>query len=498
MNQTPRLSARVKLAYGIGLAAEGIKNNAFNAFLLFFYQQLVGLDPALCGLALFLSLCADAVLDPVIGNLSDGVRSRLGRRHPFMYAAILPLTLCYVMVFLPPTEASQASQFAWLLTFSVGTRVAMAFFVIPHQSLVPELTQDSGERASLTSLRVVFAWIFGLINGLVAYTVFLKGTPEQPQGLLRAEGYPPYAYFGATLMFLAMLVSALGTQGAARERGLRGNEVHTPLRELPKAMRRALQGSSYRAVVIAGLFLFVGFGMAENLNNYVNTFFWGFTSEQIGGFIVVIFVASLVVLATARTLLTKYGSRRVGMGCAVVATTVGPSVISARLVGLMPDIGDPSLFLLLSIATFFIYAALMMSMTVIGKMIADVTDEHELRTGARQEGLLFSASMFLTKAASGLGTLASGIIIKAAQFPENATLATVDPGSVRNLGIGAALGGVVFGVFTLYFYSRFTLSHERHAEIVRELWQRRAGHAGPVAAEIAAPLTYAPSASPEA
>jgi Na+/melibiose symporter-like transporter len=112
-------------------------------------------------------------------------------------------------------------------------------------------------------------------------------------------------------------------------------------------------------------------------------------------------------------------------------------------------------------------------MTVIGKMIADVTDEYELLTGSRQEGLLFSANMFLTKAASGLGTLVSGILIRVAQFPDNATLTGVDPSSVRNLGLGGALGGVVFGVVTFYFYSRFRLSQERHAEIVRELAARR-------------------------
>jgi Na+/melibiose symporter-like transporter len=115
----------------------------------------------------------------------------------------------------------------------------------------------------------------------------------------------------------------------------------------------------------------------------------------------------------------------------------------------------------------------MLSMTVVGKKIADVTDEFELITGARQEGLLFSASMFLTKAASGLGTLASGIIVKVVQFPENAALGSIDPGAVRNLGLGAALGGVFFGGVTYFFYSRFQLSHERHAEIVAELTRRR-------------------------
>jgi glycoside/pentoside/hexuronide:cation symporter, GPH family len=473
MQSTEPLGTGVKLAYGVGLAAEGIKNNAFNLFLLFFYQQLVGLDPALCGLALFASLCVDAVLDPVIGAWSDSLHSRLGRRHPFMYASILPMALAYVLVFMPPAGMGQSGKFFWLLLFSVATRVAMALFVIPQLALVPELSSDASERASLTSLRVVFAWIFGLVNSFVGYTVFLKSTPEHAQGLLNPAGYPALAIFGATVMLFTMLVCALGTQRAARERAGVAPGEHIPLAELPRQVLRALKSPSYRAAVCAGLMLYVGFGMAENLNNYMNTFFWGFTSKQIGGFVIVIFLASLATLALARPLLMRIGSRALGRACAIVGATVGPLLIALRLSGLMPAIGDPKLYLTLCCGAFLIYGAWMLSMTVVGKMIADVSDEHELSTGARQEGLLFSASMLLSKAASGIGTLVSGIIIKICHFPDKTSLETVDPAVVSNLGLGTAIGSIGFGLLTFFFYSRFQLSHEQHVAIVQKLRQRR-------------------------
>lgn len=471
--QSAKLGLGVKFSYGVGLAAEGIKQNAFSVFLLFFYQQLIGLDPALCGLALFVSLCADAVLDPVIGAWSDGLRSRFGRRHPFMYASIVPMSVSYLLVFNPPAGLDQAGKFFWLLTFSVATRVSMALFVIPHQSLVPELSSDSGERASLTGFRVVFAWMFGLLNSFLGYAVFMKSTPEFPQGLLNAKAYGPFAIVGAILMFVSMSSSALLTQRAAIARSHAIGEVHMPVRELPRAMRHALKSDSYRAVVIAGLLLFCGFGMQEALNNYMNMFFWGFTSQQIGGFVIVILLASLFVLGSARPFLVRFGSRKVGMGCAVIMMTVNPLMVVLRMLGMMPDMGSTTLFVILCISAFIGYAGVIMSMTVIGKMIADVTDEHELATGARQEGLLFSASIFMQKAASGIGTLVSGILIKAAQFPESADASKVDPRVVLNLGIGAALGGVLFGGLIYYFYSRFQLNQTRHAAIVAELSRRR-------------------------
>jgi GPH family glycoside/pentoside/hexuronide:cation symporter len=82
----------------------------------------------------------------------------------------------------------------------------MTLFVVPHQTLVAELTSDADERTTLQSLRTVFAWIFGLVNAALAYVVFLAA------GLDKAAGYLPFAIFGATVMLVSTLVSARGTQ----------------------------------------------------------------------------------------------------------------------------------------------------------------------------------------------------------------------------------------------------------------------------------------------
>jgi GPH family glycoside/pentoside/hexuronide:cation symporter len=112
-------------------------------------------------------------------------------------------------------------------------------------------------------------------------------------------------------------------------------------------------------------------------------------------------------------------------------------------------------------------------------MIADVSDQYELETNTRQEGMLFSASMFLTKAASGLGTFVSGLIIKAAHFPEGATLKTVSASAITQLGVGSAIGTLLLGSSAVYFFGRFNLRREDHEHIVSELIKRR-NHQGGV------------------
>ena len=100
------LSWRVRLTYGAGQLPEGVKTAAFGFFLLFYYNQVLGLPGTLSGAALMIALLFDAVTDPLAGSLSDATRSRYGRRHPWMVAAALPLGLATFALFSPPDGLS--------------------------------------------------------------------------------------------------------------------------------------------------------------------------------------------------------------------------------------------------------------------------------------------------------------------------------------------------------------------------------------------------------
>ena len=88
-----KLSFRNKLAYGFGSVSFGTVANGFDYFFLIFYSQILGVDAHLVGLALLIALIVDSLSDPIIGYLSDNTHSRWGRRHPFMYAAAIPVSL---------------------------------------------------------------------------------------------------------------------------------------------------------------------------------------------------------------------------------------------------------------------------------------------------------------------------------------------------------------------------------------------------------------------
>nr|WP_195908674.1 MFS transporter [Novosphingobium sp. Gsoil 351] len=93
-DRAPSLTLKLKVAFALGTAAESITFIAAT-FLMIYYNQVLGLPPGEVGAALSVGLFVNAVFDPLIGSWSDRTRSRLGRRHPFMFLAIVPIALSF-------------------------------------------------------------------------------------------------------------------------------------------------------------------------------------------------------------------------------------------------------------------------------------------------------------------------------------------------------------------------------------------------------------------
>ena len=181
-----RVGRSTKFAFGIGQMAEGIKNNAFSTFLLLYYNQVLGLSGTLSGLAIMIALCFDAITDPLAGSLSDGWRSRWGRRHPFMYASALPLGIAFYLLFAPPAGLTEFETFLWLTVFAVLTRGAMTLYHVPHLALGAELSDDYAERTSIVSYRMLFGVLGGALTILIGFSVFFTDQGGLP-GTLRRD-----------------------------------------------------------------------------------------------------------------------------------------------------------------------------------------------------------------------------------------------------------------------------------------------------------------------
>ena len=207
-NSKSNLSFGTKFFYGFGSISFGIKNNGFSYFVLFVYSIAFGLEPWMAGLALNLILVADAITDPMVGYYSDRLRSRWGRRHPFMYAAAIPVTLSYYYLWVPPDDLTQWQLFTYLLVCATIIRVFITFYEVPSVALGPELTDSYVDRTSLMSYRYFFGWFGGLTTYNLVWWVF---EDKYEGGRTNPELWAEYGLIAAILIFIGIIVTSLGT-----------------------------------------------------------------------------------------------------------------------------------------------------------------------------------------------------------------------------------------------------------------------------------------------
>jgi Na+/melibiose symporter-like transporter len=476
-NPVRRLTIGPMLAFGVGQAAEGIKNAAFNTFLLFFYQQVIGVPGVLTGLALGIALCFDAITDPIAGALSDKTQSRWGRRHPFMLAAALPLAFAFYFLFNPPDGLTELGYFLWLTTFAVLVRGALTFYYIPHLALGAEMARDYNQRSTLYALSTMFSLVGGALTGFIAYRVFFPTTPEYNPGLLNPEGYVGFGMTFGIAMSLAIVSCIVGTLKEIPH-------LRQPIRvqrfgvlSMFRDLRDVFRNPSFRALFFGLLFSTLVVSIEAVFSPYMGVHFWGFTTEKLSLVPLVVLVGllcSVGLVAPITRLLDKKRAVIIPAAIVIVNTNV---LIVLRLLDVpwFPDNNSP-LILPLVLLTWFITGLLApVVFATINSMFADIADEHEIETGERREGVIFSARSFVLKTTGAVGVFAGGMLLDFLAFPRGAAAGTVPEDVVWNLGLVQGPATSVLTMIGLLLYLGYRLDRTRHAEIMLELDRRRAG-----------------------
>ena len=286
------IQAKEKFFYSSGAIANGVKTDAFTFFLLFFYSNVIGLTPGLASLAIFIALLVDAFTDPLMGVISDRTNHRLGRRHPYFLIGMVPMTLSYFMLFSIQIswELPQHLLFAWLLTFTLLTRLGMTIFDVPHRSLGGEMSRSYTERTSIFAAREMQGWLGGLTNAMLAYTIFFKDTADFIPGTKNPEPWIYYGMTGAAIMCISVLITFFGTL-KYRHNPLDASASFN-LKLILNQILIALKNKSFLIFFFGYLFLAMSWGMGSSLQIYMNTYFWEFSSSILAAYILVYLLAT--------------------------------------------------------------------------------------------------------------------------------------------------------------------------------------------------------------
>lgn len=442
-----RLPMRLKLAHGLGSVTLGIKEAGLTTFFMIYYNQVLGFDPRLVSLVLIGAMLVDALVDPLIGRLSDATRTRMGRRLPWLYGAALPMAIAWMLLWVSPDIAAHTTL--GLVLNVVAVRVLVSACEIPSVSLVAELTRDYDERTALMRYRFLFGWLGGLAATALAYGYFLKSDDPAKSGLLDPSGYAAFGLFGAVLILVSTLGSALGQHRRILALPPLPTRTHGP--SMLAEIALALRNPAFVALASGALFVVTGYATTIASTNYVMLYVWRLTDAQLAwyplGLAVAVFGAFLTVGAAHR----RFGKRNTAIAAVLFSGTVAFLPYAARNLGWWPELGGwASMALLLAFLTVSLFG-LVVGHISCSSMVAEIVEAHEVDHGTRIEGVFFAGYLMTQKFGQALGIFLVGQLVayvglgervRPGDWPAStaATMAWIFAGTMVLISIMAAAG----------------------------------------------------------
>jgi Na+/melibiose symporter-like transporter len=469
-----RLTLKTKLAFGIGSAAEIIALYSVSSFALLFYNQILGVKAHWVGLAISVSLVLDGLTEPLVGSWSDRTRSKWGRRHPWMFAAPIPIALSLFAIFNPPAGLEPIHLAIWCGVSVSLLRQVMTFFHTPHLALGAELSPNYIERSKVMAYNSFFTWAGGASMTWIALSYFFPSTPEYPRGLLNPEPWTNFALTMSVTIVVVLFASAWFTRDRIPFMPPLSDDTKSfSMAEFFGDIMRAMRNINYVWLLVGYFFLSMMIGLKEGLRLYTGTFYWGFNSEDLRWYVIGSFVGYAAAFAFAARMHGRFDKKATLIWGAVAyaLTTAAPLVLG--LLGVLNQ-NTPNLLMILIGWSALSYGSL--SVLQIGAMsaLADVADENELRFGVRQEGILYSTRALAAKIDQAIGSALAGYVLLLIAFPEKAAPGAVAAGVLHNLALWDGVMAAIPGLIAAACYGRYRITRASYETTRAALVERRA------------------------
>jgi len=414
-----------KIAYGVGNLGQALFFNTVQTFLIFFYTDVVRLDPGLVGLAFAISYGVwNAINDPLVGVLSDRTRTRWGRRIPYI-ALGTPLTfILFVLIWSPPlggrplTNPSHVGIFFYFAIIIALFDLAYTAVSVTYTALFPEAFEDLKERTEVSIYRQVAAMI-GTALGL-AITPVIVGALSERFGDL--GGWTGAGVILGLVGGGAFGFSLLGSQ----ERKEASEEEALPL---TVAFKETCTNRSFLAFVGANLMICYIWSWLSAMVPFFTKYVIGAEEEQMSLIFVGMFVTSMAFYPLWRKIALRLGSKRtLALAVTLFVVFMLPVLFVANL---------PQAFVM----TLFVGAANSGITLVRDIVLSDVIDEDELHTGRRREGSYFGVNAFIKRLVMVLIGGSIGLVLGLSGY--DAELAAQPPSVALGIRLGMGLLPVV-------------------------------------------------------
>lgn len=440
-NAKKYMSFKEIAAYSLGLFGFQAIVGLLNSYQAEFDASILGADIAIVGILILVAKIISAVADPVVGNLVDRSKSKLGKFKSMIVYSLVPLLVFTAVVFVK-VPFKGFGLYAWIFVTYLIWSIAMTMGDVPSQGIASALTPDPTERTNVVSISntfkqigfsacVVIVPIVCLIIKGGSKVIVAKGETDTPMIAAEYLGTAILtAIFGCALFALIPLIN--------KERvKVESNEKTTA-----KDMLAALKDNKPLMLVIVSYFLGFGRQMAMGIQVQAANVLLG-SQNLVAVLGIVTAVGSMISMALCPVLIKKLDEKKAYILLSVYGFAA--SIFSFVIGHFWFRSPDNTALTVLFYASLFLIGLQFGAVTLMPMiMTADAVDYYEYETGKRMEGAAYSILTLTIKVCLALGTALGLVFVQFSGYAD--TLAQINAGTAT--GFTASTKDIIFFAYT--------------------------------------------------
>ena len=393
--ENQKLSVVEKVGFGAGDMAVNVMVAALFYFMSFFYTDIYGLDPVDMGILFLVARFVDAFTDPLMGVITDKVKTRWGQfRHWFLFLSV-PYGIAIVLLFTTP-DFDYNMKLLWAYLTYLFATLMFTGVAIPYISYIGVLTADPKERLSANGYRMFFAKI---ANVIIVFSVPLLASMWGGGDI--AHGYKLAMILVSTCGVALFLFCFFTT----RER-----ITHEPQTESILTQFKVLIKNDQWLLLCAACVLgTLGYAIRGSVAMYYAKYYLG-APDLAGTFTSAGIAASIVSMVASTWITQRYCKLKLFRWSQIAVLFISLIMFFA----VQP--GDIWLAFVLYIILSFVVD---LHAPVFWSAIAEAVDYGEIKDGVRASGLSFGGISFCQKAGGGLAGLAGGLLLAFFDYQPN-------------------------------------------------------------------------------
>ncbi len=464
METKKKLSVGEKFAYGIGAVGKDMVYMLSATYILYYYQDIMGVSAVAMGIILFIARIFDAFNDPIMGVLVAKTKTRWGKFRPWLFVGTLLNAVVLFLMFSAPPTLNGSGLVAYAATTYILWGVTYTMMDIPYWSMIPAFTESGKEREGLSALARSCAGVgSAIISIITVLSVSALGNLAGGANATEIERLG-YKYFALIIAILFVLFTTI-TCMTIKEK----SSVEMKQATVGEMFKSLVQNDQAMTMVIAIVMINTALYITSNLVIYFFKYDFSpasweanYTSfNTFGGAFQIL--AMMVLFPLFRrfmnTIKIFYVSFTMAMAGYVLLLIIAFS-------------GTANIYLLL-IPAFLIMSAIGMLNVIVTVFLANTVDYGELKNNRRDESVIFSMQTFVVKLASGIAALVASVVISVFHIQKDETaavLTAIDESSRMGLRLCMTIIPIVVLLIGLFVFKKnYILTDEKIEEITKSL-----------------------------